>query len=80
MRIALPKVAEAASLDPALTDAAAAIALARQSVVTEIVHHPVNSRVNNAKNDGPEMIERIDMANEPTTRFMFIELTKTALQ
>jgi hypothetical protein len=39
-----------------LTDAAAAIDLARARAVTEFVHHPVNPRVNNARNEGSESI------------------------
>jgi putative SOS response-associated peptidase YedK len=57
MPIALPKDAEAAWLDPEMTDAAAVIEFAREFSVTEFVHHPVNPRVNNAKNDGPELIK-----------------------
>jgi putative SOS response-associated peptidase YedK len=57
MPIPLPKDAEAAWLDPAMTDAAAAIDLARGRAVTEFVHHAVNPCVNNARNEGAELIE-----------------------
>ena len=57
MPIALPKDAEGAWLDPAMTDAAAVIEFAREFSVTEFVHHPVNPRVNNARNEGAELIE-----------------------
>jgi len=57
MPIALPKDAEAAWLDLALADAAAAIDLARARAVTEFVHHPANPRVNNARSDGAESVE-----------------------
>jgi putative SOS response-associated peptidase YedK len=55
MPIALPKDAEAAWLDPEMTDAASVIEFAREFSVTEFVHHPVNPRVNNAKNEGAEL-------------------------
>jgi hypothetical protein len=38
-------------------DASAAIELASGRAVTGFVHHPVNPRVNNAKNEGAEWIE-----------------------
>jgi len=60
MPIALPKDAEAAWLDPALTDAVAAVNLARERAVTEFVHHAVNPRVNNARNEGAELIEAFE--------------------
>ena len=56
MPIALPKDAEAAWLDPGMTDAAGAIGFAREFAVTEFVHHPVNPRVNNARNEGAELL------------------------
>jgi hypothetical protein len=43
-----------------MTDAAAAIEMARERAITEFVHHPVNPRVNNAKNEGLELIEPIE--------------------
>jgi putative SOS response-associated peptidase YedK len=60
MPIALPKDAEAAWLDAGMTNAAAAIEFARDFAVTEFVHHPVNPRVNNARNDGADLIERFE--------------------
>jgi putative SOS response-associated peptidase YedK len=60
MPVVLPKDAEAAWLDPALTDATAAIGLAREFSVTEFVHYPVNPRVNNARIDGAELIEPVE--------------------
>jgi putative SOS response-associated peptidase YedK len=56
MPIALPKDAEAAWLDPRMTDAAAAIEFARECAVTEFVHHPVDPRVNNARNEGTDLL------------------------
>ena len=55
--ITLPKGAADAWLGPALTDAAAVIEFAREFSVTEFVHHPVNPRVNNARNEGADLIE-----------------------
>ena len=57
MPIALPKEIEGAWLDSALTDAALAIAFAREKSITEFVYHAVNPRVNNARNEGAELIE-----------------------
>jgi putative SOS response-associated peptidase YedK len=57
MPIALPKDAEGACLDPGMTDAAAAIQFAREFAVTAFVYHPVNPRVNNARNEGAKLIE-----------------------
>ena len=57
MPIGLPKDAEAAWLDPGMTDAAIAIEFAREFAVTDFVHHPVDSRVNNARNEGANLIE-----------------------
>ena len=62
MPIALPKDVQSAWLDPALTDAAKAIELARERAVTEFVHRPVNPRVNNAKNEGADLIEPVHSA------------------
>ncbi|HKQ23144.1 MAG TPA: SOS response-associated peptidase [Burkholderiales bacterium] len=62
MPIALPKDVESAWLDPALTDAANAIELARERAVTEFVHHPVNPRVNHTRNEGAELIEPVHSA------------------
>ena len=56
MPIALPIETEAAWLDPELTDAALAIAFAREQATTEFVHYTVNPRVNNARNEGAELI------------------------
>ena len=57
MPIALPKETEGAWLDSALTDAALAIALAREKSTTEFVYHAVNPRVNNSRSEGAELIE-----------------------
>jgi putative SOS response-associated peptidase YedK len=60
MPIALPKDAEGAWLYRELTDAAVAIEFAREQAVTEFVHHLVNPRVNNAQNEGADLIEPFD--------------------
>ena len=57
MPIALPKETEGAWLDSALTDAALAIALAREKSTMEFVYHAVNPRVNNSRSEGAELIE-----------------------
>ena len=57
MPIALPKETEADWLDPALTDAPKAIELARENSMTDFVLHPVNPRVNNARNEGAGLID-----------------------
>jgi putative SOS response-associated peptidase YedK len=64
MPIALPKDAEAAWLDPRMSDAAAVIGFAREQSVTEFVHHSVNPRVNNARNEGAELIEPFEMTEK----------------
>ena len=56
MPIALPKDAEAAWLDPELTDPAAMVQFAREESITEFVLHAVNPRVNNTKSEGAELI------------------------
>ena len=56
MPIALPKDAGLAWLDPELTDAALAIAFAREQSITEFVYYAVNSRVNNSRSEGAALI------------------------
>ena len=57
MPIALPKDAEGAWLYRELTDAAVAIEFAREQVLTEFVQHPVDRRVDNARNGVAELFE-----------------------
>ena len=52
--IVLPKDAQAAWLYRELTDAAVAIEFAREQAVTEFVWHPVDLRVDNARNEVAE--------------------------
>jgi len=58
MPIALPKDAEAAWLDPGMTDAAAVVGFARDNAITDFTVHPVNPRVSHSNNEGEELIER----------------------
>ena len=62
MPIAFPKETEDAWLDSAMTDAARAVAIAREQAITDFVYHAVNSRVNNARNEGAELIEPIEIS------------------
>jgi putative SOS response-associated peptidase YedK len=57
MPVVLPKDAEAAWLDPALTDPAQAMATALERGVIEVRHHPVSSRVNAAAADDSRLVE-----------------------
>jgi putative SOS response-associated peptidase YedK len=56
MPIALPKDAEAAWLDTGMTDAAVAIEFVRECAVSDFARHPVNPRVNYARNEGADLI------------------------
>ena len=57
MPIALQKETEAAWLDSSLTDAALAIALAREKSITDFDFYTVNPRVNNSRSEGAELME-----------------------
>lgn len=59
MPVVLSKDAEAGWLDPKITDAEQAMAIAREHGVTEIEYHRVTSRVNIAKSDDEELIEAV---------------------
>jgi len=55
MPVVLPDLAHAGWLDPGLEDATA---FARaHALVHEFIHYPVSKRVNNARNEGPELLE-----------------------
>jgi putative SOS response-associated peptidase YedK len=55
MPVVLPDAAHAGWLDPALKDASA---YAREhALAREFTHHPVSKRVNNARNEGADLIE-----------------------
>ena len=62
MPIALPKETEAAWLDSSLTDSGQAIAFAREQSITEFVYYAVNSRVNNSRSEGAELIEPFEIS------------------
>jgi putative SOS response-associated peptidase YedK len=59
MPLVLPDEAHGDWLDPSLTDAAKALALARERAMTDFEHYLVSTRVNNARNEAPELIERL---------------------
>ena len=68
MPIALPKETEAVWLDPEFTDAALAIEFAREQAITEFEYYTVNPRVNNARNEGAELIEVFENPGRPQER------------
>ncbi len=58
MPVVLPEAAHAAWLDVTQRDAAAAVALAQAPMASDAFeHYAVSRRVNNARNEGPELIE-----------------------
>src|SRR5690606_7004958 len=63
MPLVLPPDAEKAWLDPALTDAAQAMALARNNAVTDVAHHRVGPQVNASKSEGESLIQPVDDAD-----------------
>jgi putative SOS response-associated peptidase YedK len=56
MPVILPDEVQSAWIDPELTDGKEALALAQEKAVTALEHYLVSMRVNNAKNEGPELI------------------------
>jgi putative SOS response-associated peptidase YedK len=63
MPIVLANDTQGKWLDPALTDAAKAIELARQNAVADFVYHAVNPRMNDARTEGAELIEPFETAS-----------------
>jgi putative SOS response-associated peptidase YedK len=57
MPVILPVEAQSAWIDPKQTDSEKALALAQGKAVTTVEHYRVSPRVNNAKNEGAELIE-----------------------
>jgi putative SOS response-associated peptidase YedK len=58
MPVVLPEDGHAAWLEPALQDAAVATALALEPMAPEdFEHFPVSRRVNNARNEGADLVE-----------------------
>jgi putative SOS response-associated peptidase YedK len=60
MPVILPDEAQSAWIDLKQTDSEKALALAQERAVTAVEHYRVSPRVNNAKNEGAELIEPID--------------------
>ena len=58
MPVILPDDAQSTWIDPKQTDSEKALAL--EKAVTAVEHHPVATRVNNAKNEGAELIEPLE--------------------
>lgn len=58
MPVVLPGDAFAAWLDPGLDDAAKVGAMVREHARTDFEHYPVSARLNSARTDDPEFIER----------------------
>jgi putative SOS response-associated peptidase YedK len=57
MPVILPQSAHSTWLDPEQTDAGKVLGIARELSVTQVEFHPVSPRVNNARNQGAELIE-----------------------
>jgi len=58
MPVVLPEAAFGAWLEPAMHDAAVATTMAQAPMAPEdFEHYPVSRRVNNARNEGPDLIE-----------------------
>jgi len=57
MPVILPDDFQSAWIDPKQTDGEKALALAQEKAVTAVEHYSVSKRVNNAKNEGAELIE-----------------------
>ncbi len=58
MPVVLPEADHGAWLEPAMHDAAVATAMALEPMAPEeFEHYPVSRRVNNARNQGPDLIE-----------------------
>jgi putative SOS response-associated peptidase YedK len=56
MPVILPYDVQSAWMDPKQTDSEKALAMANEKAVTSVEHYPVSTRVNNAKNQGAELI------------------------
>ena len=57
MPVILPQPAHSTWLDPEQTDAGKVLGIAREVAVTQVEFYAVNQRVNNAKNQGAELVE-----------------------
>ncbi len=61
MPVLLSRDSENAWLDPKITDAAQAMAAALENGMTQVLHHPVSSRVNVASNDDESLIQALNI-------------------
>ena len=61
MPVLLSRGSENAWLDPKIIDAAQAMAAALENGVTQVLHHPVSSRVNVASNDDESLIQALNI-------------------
>ncbi|HEY4637988.1 MAG TPA: SOS response-associated peptidase family protein, partial [Burkholderiales bacterium] len=58
MPVVLPEADHGAWLEPAMHDAEVATAMALEPMAPEeFEHYPVSRRVNNARNEGPDLVE-----------------------
>ena len=57
MPMILPEDVQSAWIGPKQTEGKEALALAHEKAITTVEHYPVARRVNNAKNQGAELIE-----------------------
>jgi putative SOS response-associated peptidase YedK len=64
MPVILQKEALREWMDPTQKDSDVALAVAEGSVVTDVMHYPVSTRVNQAKNEGIELIEPLEQRPE----------------
>jgi putative SOS response-associated peptidase YedK len=62
MPVILPDEAQSAWIDPKQTDGDKALAMAQEKAVTELDHYRVSTRVNNAKNEGADLIKTVHTA------------------
>jgi putative SOS response-associated peptidase YedK len=57
MPVVLPTQAFAEWIDPAMTDATRVQLLVAEGAQFDFTYHPVSTRVNSSRNEGPELIE-----------------------
>jgi len=62
MPVILPDDIQSAWLNPKQTDSEKALALAQDKAVTAVEHYRVSPRVNNAKNEGADLIKPVHSA------------------
>jgi putative SOS response-associated peptidase YedK len=64
MPLVLPKEHWAAWLDPDAEDVSSLLAPPSLAVVDTLELRPVSNMVNNVRNNGPELVERVEAAQE----------------